>query len=82
MGVFGYISLGDNNMLDLFVLRPQPTDNDLPMRIGFFFVLFMDMTSLLCNFFPAREQLMTVCKMDRGTKGYFIATAVLLGLSV
>ena len=82
MGIFGYMSLGDNNMIDLFILRPSVGGTDYAMRIGFFFVLFMDITSLLCNFFPAREQLMLIFKMDRSNKSYVISTGLLLGASV
>ena len=36
MGCFGYVSLGDNGIVDLFVLRPPATSTDYCMDVAFF----------------------------------------------
>jgi len=36
MGLFGYLSLGDNGVIDLFVLRPPVGKTDYCMDIAFF----------------------------------------------
>jgi amino acid permease len=36
MGLFGYLSLGDHGLVDLFVLRPAVGETDYCMTVAFF----------------------------------------------
>ena len=81
MGLFGYLSLGNENMVDLFVLRQPYARTDYAMDVAFFALFLMIITSIICNFFPSREQFMDFQNLKKTNLNYILSNIFLLGLS-
>lgn len=61
MGAVGYLSLGDNNMVSLFTLRPKiGNGGDWPMKIAVLLFLVLSITNIGINLYPCREQLVSI----------------------
>jgi amino acid permease len=61
MGVVGYLSLGDSNMVSLFTLRPKLANSgDWAMKIAVILFLILSITNIGINLYPCREQLVSI----------------------
>lgn len=61
MGIAGYLTLGDTNMVSLFALRPAiGSGGDWLMKFAVVLFLMLSLGNVGINFFPCRESLVSV----------------------